>query len=200
LKSTLSAAAEVTDQESFSKALRENVKSTRSVEMDITQERVLLAFQDKLTSTGKFYLEMPDKLRWQVDKPYGSAIVYNREQVAKFERKNNRWQRLDHGGADVIKQIMSQISDWTQGNFNQNELYNITFLMPNKVTLTPKSKEMQAMLSQIDLEFDTKNYLIKTVVLKELGGDYVKIAFSNPKLNTTINRGLFATSEKDANR
>lgn len=183
----------------FQGMIKKQVAATQTLTMEIVQERALLAFEDKLVSKGRFFLAQPDKVRWQIDSPYKSAIVYSKNVAAKFEYRKGKWRKLEHGGVELIKQIMTQISEWTNGNFDKNPMYEAEYLRGGQVVLTPTSSGVRNFIDKMTLQFDSKTFLIRTVTLKEKQGDYVKISFSNPQLNVKIEDKLFAVNEKDAN-
>jgi outer membrane lipoprotein-sorting protein len=151
---------------------------------------------EPLVSRGICYFEKPDKMRWEISSPYSSMLIYNAEQVAKFEVENKKATKLNFGAADIMRKVLQQIISWMQGDFNEaNGLYTISILKGSDfiIQLIPKSQAMQQSIQKIELHVVPDTFIMKRVIIKESKDDFIKIEFKNKQENSMLPAGVFDT-------
>jgi outer membrane lipoprotein-sorting protein len=174
------------------------LKGLKSIKAPFKQVRELWIFNDKLVSSGICYFQQPDKLRWEIKEPFSSLLIYNQEQVAKFNYKNGQWEKLKLGTEDVMKLVMKEIIYWMKGNFQRGkEFYDVKIQQKENYTflLTPKFEEMKQTIRKIELTLDKKTKHVLDVKIFEPSQDSITITFYNEENDLTFPEKIFSTSD-----
>lgn len=182
--------------------ITEKLSTVNNLKAKFKQSRHMKILIDPLVSEGYCYFEKPDKLRWELNKPYQSILIYNANAVAKFDVKDGQVIKLNPGTEDLMREILKQIISWMQGDFSKvSEIYELKIFKSNiyKLVLMPKSKELMKSIQSIEMVFkkDLKN--ISTVKINESQEDFIKIEFSHEQNNISIDKKLFNTEKPQLN-
>ncbi len=170
--------------------------SINSFKADMTQEKHLKMLQDKLTSKGLFYYQKENKIRIEYVTPFKYLMVINGAKIA-IKDNNNKMTKIDAGNNAIFKQINSLMIDCIKGSFLANKDFSIA-LFQNKeyylFQLTPVKKGLKDFFSTIQIFVFKSDYSIQKLVLKENGGDFTIIHFSNKNINLALPASLFNTN------
>jgi outer membrane lipoprotein-sorting protein len=153
---------------------------------------------DPLVSEGYCYFEKPDKLRWELTRPYQSILIYNADVIGKFDVKDGKAEKLNLGTEDLMREILKQIIYWMQGDFAKAaEIYNLKIFKSDtyKLVLIPKSKELIKSIQSIEMIFNKSLNGISVVRINESIDNFIKIEFSNEQNNITLDKKLFDTEK-----
>ena len=172
--------------ENFLKAVAETLKSVRSLRAVFVQERHLALFVEPLVARGECSFERPDRLRWELTEPYVSLLILEGRGVAKFDRMEGRPRKLELGGADLLREVLGQITDWMQGDFSKShETYELKLEQgaDYRLTLKPRSKELLKLIRAVELSIHPETHRVTQVVIREPGQDFLSIRFEQERLN-----------------
>jgi outer membrane lipoprotein-sorting protein len=173
----------------------QNMGHVQSVLARFEQERHLSLFQEPLHSEGYLCFEKPGRLRWQIVQPYQSILVSDGKGVAQFERVNERWKKLELGLADVLQNVTAQIGAVMEGRYatrQQDYSVNGTNTADGPVvTLTPRHPAMRKMMQGIEIHLAPDLRGTRRVVLREAGGDFTDIRFSEQVTEPPLPPGTF---------
>ncbi len=187
---SLSILSAETPQELFSQ-FQANTKERISFSAQFEQVRHVSLFMDELKAEGNCWFEKPSRLRWEVETPYHSVLIYNDGEMARWEEQDGDWRKLDSGAKDMMSAVLQQITGWMQGDFDEaSKMYDITYREP-VLTLQPVNEELRKLIRSIDLTIDTTKWRITNVVIHENESDYVRITFTGQIDNPTIDSDLF---------
>jgi outer membrane lipoprotein-sorting protein len=190
------------EQNQILKTIKEKLSTVNNLKAEFKQSRHMEILIDPLVSEGYCYFEKPDKLRWELNKPYQSILIYNANVVAKFDVKDGQVEKLNLGTEDLMREILKQIISWMQGDFSKtSEIYDLKIYKSDtyKLVLIPKSKELIKSIQSIELVFkaDLKN--ISMVMINESAENFIKIEFSNEQDNISIDKKIFDTKKPLSN-
>ncbi len=174
------------------------LQKIKTLQSGFTQERHLSMLMTPLISKGRLYFNKPDQLRWEVYESYRSILIYNDGQVAKFDFNNGKLRKLQMGAAEIMGEVLKQITFWMSGDFgNSAEVYDISIFKNDGylLQLTPKSEELAESIQSIDLHIDRQTLHINRVKITETEFDYIEIKFSDEKINQTFDQQIFDLNE-----
>lgn len=165
----------------------------QSIQADFTQEKHLKILARPIISTGTFFFQAPQSLRWEYRTPIPSILLMFDGKVKKFTRQDGKLVE-DHGmGLNAIQVVLSEISNWLDGRFTDNTMFKVSFPDPRTVLLTPKEQALAGVISNITLELAEQKGLLNRVVIFEGPDSYTTMSFSNRALNQDISAEVFTT-------
>ena len=149
-------------------ALLERLKAANTfgtLQADFVQTRHSQMLTKDLVSEGRVALQSPDKLRWEVVKPYRSVFVTEGEVPAQGRRfripTDKDFSATVLEGEDVV------------------------------VKLVPLRRDMKQMFREIIVHADKKTLRIHTALLVTPEGDWTQLEFKNIRTGQSIDPKLF---------
>lgn len=160
------------------------------------QERHLSLFDDPLRSEGYLCFEKPGRIRWEITAPYKSIMVSDGSGVAQFEWAQQKWKKLDLGLAEAMQTVTSQIAAVMEGRYDSRGYAATVTNAPGEVVvmLVPQNQAIRKMMEAIEVHLSSDLTSTRRVVLRETGGDYTDIVFSEQKVGVTLPKGTFDRS------
>ena len=154
------------------------------------QERHLSLFNEPLRSEGFLCFQKPGRIRWETTVPYKSILVSDGSGVAQFEWVDEKWKKLDIGLADAMQNVVAQIAAVMEGRYASNRRdYDVSVTGGAEgpvVTLVPRNETMRKMMAAIEVHLAADLKATRRVVLRENGGDYTDIRFSEQAVNLEL--------------
>ena len=184
----------VEERDEFLRSMARSLESVRSMRADFVQERRLSLFLDTLTAKGICCFERPNKLRWELSEPYVTVLIYNGKKVAKFDRVDGRFRRMNLGAEDLLREVLGQVIGWIKGDFKDaKELYEIRLLKGSdyRLVLRPRSKDLRKMIEAVELSIDPASLRVRCVTVREPQDDCLEIRFLKEQLNPPFDPGTF---------
>jgi len=158
--------------------------------MRFVQERHLSLFNEPLRSEGFLCFQKPGRIRWETTLPYKSILVSDGSGVAQFEWTDEKWKKLDSGLADALQNVLSQIAGVMDGHYARDSRTYAATLTNNAdelvITLVPQNQAMRKMMAAIEVHLAADLKATRSVVLRENGGDYTHIQFSEQFVNLEL--------------
>lgn len=182
------------------KSIEDNLHSVKTLKADFVQERHIALFFDVLKSGGILSFERPDKLRWELNEPYRTLMLFNSNDVAKFRIEDGNIEKANFGMEDLLRGTLSQIITILKGDFGKSmEAYNFEVMEGNAylLKLTPKSEAMAKTILSLELFFDPKSLQMSQIIIREPHDDFMKIIFTEHRINETLSDRLFNIDEPD---
>ncbi|MCF2489003.1 outer membrane lipoprotein carrier protein LolA [Dyadobacter sp. CY347] len=171
--------------------LRNASQAVNSIQAAFTEEKFLAVLKDPEQSSGHFYYEKNDKMRWEQKTPVKYVILINgdklRVQEAGKEKNVGQAGRM----AAQIKELMMGL---VNGDFQQNKAFAQTCMeSPDQymIVLTPISRRLKNIYSKITMVFPKNTLHLKELSFFEKGGDKSVMKFQNEKFNRPIDDNLF---------
>jgi outer membrane lipoprotein-sorting protein len=180
--------------------ITQKLSSVQNLDAKFTQSRHLSILLEPLVSKGRCLFATPDRLRWEIYKPYNSILIYNQNRISKFDIQDGKLRKLNIGTEELMREILKQIIFWMQGNFEEaKKIYRIQVYNSGNIRLVliPKSEELQKNIRSIELQFTENLTIIRSVKIVESETDFINIRFDNVKQNTEIGSAVFNTEKPE---
>ncbi|MBN1406158.1 MAG: outer membrane lipoprotein carrier protein LolA [Calditrichaceae bacterium] len=190
------------EQTQILKTITEKLNTVNNLKAGFKQSRHMEILIDPLVSEGLCYFQKPDKLRWEINQPYQSILIYNANEVAKFDVKDGKSVKLNLGTEDLMREILKQIISWMQGDFSKaSEIYDLKIYKSDTYTLVliPKSKELVKSIQSIEMTFNKNLKSISIVRINETTENFIKIEFSNEQNDISLIEKIFDTQKPHLN-
>ena len=165
---------------------------------DFKQTRELKALNEPLVATGKLWVSLPDKFRWEVQKPAPTIAVRDKDELTIIYPKLHRAERYSLTKLRVgpWKDLMSLLDT---GFPRSREEFEARFKIKSigaasdavHVVLEPTSVLAKKYLPDLSIDFATADLSLRATDLKFIDGSSLKTEFTNPKLNAGVDDELF---------
>jgi outer membrane lipoprotein-sorting protein len=181
------------DLPAFKQRFATESQKVQTITADFTQEKVLTALTEKITSYGKFWFKRSNRVRIDYTRPFTYRMVMNGDKMlVRDEQKENRinvrsnklFQQVNRIMIDCVQGTILDSKDFTSRVFENDKQYLLE--------MTPASKSLKEFFKTIVLVVDKKDYSVKSIEMNEPAGDVTTILFSNKTLNTAVADEVFA--------
>ena len=182
-----------TDIDAFKAALSRETAQIQDIKADFVQIKTMEFLNESVRSTGMLYFAEGKRLRWEYEKPYPFVFILNGTKAWMVSQ--GRATELDISSNKMFKEL-SELMMFGMGGTSlfDNRNFDFDFFSSGvqwKVGLKPKSKEMKAQYSQIELIFDASSYRMESVRMLDASGDETLIQLSNQTINNLLPDALF---------
>jgi outer membrane lipoprotein carrier protein len=173
-------------------SLKEISAKIQSIKADFIQKRSLPILTKPLLSEGKFYFSAPDSLRWEYLGPVRSVMLQKGKALKLYHYSEGRWKPELTPAVESIRMVLSEISLWFQGHFDESKSFEARFLPgpPKHIALIPK-RGIDKFVQRIEIFLSEKPGLIDRVEMEEPDGSRTVMEFKKSELNTKIPPGIF---------
>lgn len=152
-----------------------------------------LSFMNKpLVSTGEFYYQKSDRLRWEYLEPIQYVMLINGEQVRIKE--DGKVKSYSSAVNEIFKTVKEVILGCISGDILDNPDYKASYFESDKmyqVKLKPIKKDLQGFMQEVNIFIDRKENRLDHLVLMDGSGDLTTIEFTSPKVNQELPKGIF---------
>jgi outer membrane lipoprotein-sorting protein len=163
----------------------------QSIQADFIQEKHLKILVRPLVSTGTFTFQAPQSLRWEYRTPVPSILLMAGGKVKKFIERDGQLVEDKGMRLDSMQVMLSQISNWLDGRFSDNDMFSVSFLGERTVLLTPREQALAGLISKIELTLADRKGLLDGVTIFEGPDSYTTMTFKNAVLNEEIPVSVF---------
>jgi outer membrane lipoprotein carrier protein len=165
---------------------------------DFTQTRRLKSLTQPLTAHGKVWFAEPNQFRWELGNPPQTIAIRAPDAFQILYPKLHRVEKFSLGP--------QQTSQWREAlslleaGFPRNRAameaqYNVVSQQFAgdicRLVLQPKSVAARKMMPKIEVDFDTKEHLLRGTELEFVDGSTMRNDFSNIVTNPKIDEQLF---------
>ena len=174
--------------------LQSKARTIRSVASDFTQEKHLAMFDEVLVSKGHFAFEKPGSLRWEYTAPFRAGFLLRDGKGKEWDDATATTREFTLKSSPAMSMVASQIMAWTTFDIEWlKSRYEIRQLSASPVALElkPRSEMAQEFLAHLIVSFTQDNRAINSLELHETDGDFTKISFTAPALNTVLKQETF---------
>jgi len=181
----------VKDATNYKTKLKQIAKETSSISASFKQEKIVSFMNKPQLSSGVFYYQQKDKMRWEEQKPNAYILLINAE---KIRIKEGGKEKKMGGAAKMMAQINSLMISLINGDIFESKDFTSQYFETSTrfiVELTPKNKKLKSIFNTIELSFDKKTLRLKKLTFNEKSGDKSRMTFFNEKFNQTLKNSLF---------
>jgi outer membrane lipoprotein-sorting protein len=183
----------VTDIATFRNELSSQSSKINTIASNFTQEKILTALTERITSTGTFKFKRSNKVRLQYTKPFTYLMIMNGDKMKVKDdqkeaqvnvRSNKLFQQINRIMIDCIQGTILDSKDFTARVFENEK----GFLLE----MTPTTKTLKDFFANIVLKIDKADYSVRSIDMNEPSGDQTTMTFTDKKLNVPIDDEVFA--------
>lgn len=171
--------------------LEKNLAAVKTVRTSVTQVKELAVFSQKVTLTGKIFLENPGKLAWHMDKPLRYSIVIDGAVMRQWDEDTDVVQKTSLSGNPVFKTVSDQLQKWFSGRYSSLKAdYEVEAvrLKPSAVMkFTPVAGSMTARaIKHVTVTFRPDERYIDDISVVGVNDDRTTMTFSDTVLDEPI--------------
>lgn len=185
--------APVSDLTAFKARFKTESANVLSIQSNFTQEKVLIALTEKITSSGKFWFKRSNKVKIEYVKPFSYLMLMNGDKM--LVRDDQKENRINVKSNKLFQQVNHIMIDCIQGTIMESKDFSTRVFENEKTILlemTPASKTLREFFQTIVLTVDKRDYSANAIEMNEPSGDKTTILFTDKKLNTQISDAVFA--------
>lgn len=179
------------DSKEFLAKLKQTAAATKSIKADFTEEKFVSYLKEQQKSTGIFYYERENKMRWEKEKPSPYIFLVNNDKVKIKEDKKEKDVSSFNQAMGRIKEMMITLIN---GEFNESKAYTPVYFQNDNIyliKLVPKNKRLASIFDYIQLTINKETMRLKELAFFEKSGDKSVMKFFNDKINEDLNDKLF---------
>lgn len=169
----------------------EQLIELHSVQADFIQEKHLKILVRPLVSKGTLTFQAPRSLRWEYLSPVPSILLMHGDKIRKFVQRDGQMVEEKGLRLDSMQVVLGQISNWLDGQFSDNDIFNVSFIDERTVQLSPKDRGLAGIISQIELKLASERGSLDEVTIFEGPDSYTKMSFDNRTMNAEVPLSVF---------
>ena len=182
----------VVDLTTFKKTFKSESAKVTTIKSDFTQEKILSALTEKITSTGKFWFKRNNRVRIEYLKPFSYLMIMNADKI--HVRDNQKENTINVKSNKIFQQVNRIMIDCVQGTILESKDFSTKVFENEKeylLEMIPASKSLRDFFQTILLKVDKRDYSVNVIEMNEPGGDQTIISFHNKKLNEQVGDAVF---------
>ena len=167
------------------------IASLRSLQADFGQYYYSASMATPLIERGRFFLQKPDRMRWEYQEPEANVYVYKEGLSLAYFPEDNQLFRHALSPEEKDTAIFSLLT----GRAKLSEAYSIEaaeFPTSNKAPVQLKLiPREEGEISYILIEANSRTWLLETVIFMDWAGNKQEFRFSGFKLNRRLDARVF---------
>jgi len=173
--------------------LRKDSADIQTIQASFVQKKFMKILTKPLVSEGRFYYVAPDSFRWEYLKPLRSVVIVHKGETRRYTASGGKMIEDKSGGAQAMKIVLSEVTGWMSGKFDQNPSFTATLKEGTNtlITLSPAGKSMTGMIEKIEITISKKAATVKSVKIIESANAATRIDFTNVEINKVISSSVF---------
>ena len=173
--------------------LRKDSANIKTIQARFVQKKFMKILARPLISEGRFYYVAPDSFRWEYLKPLRSVVIASSGDTRRYTLSGGKMIEDKSGGAQAMRIVLSEVTGWMSGKFDQNPSFTATLKEGTNIliTLTPAGKSMSGMIEKIEITVSRKAAAVKSVKIIESANAFTQIDFADVEINKVISSSVF---------
>jgi outer membrane lipoprotein-sorting protein len=164
---------------------------------DFTQTRRLKSLTQPLTAHGRVWFSEPNKFRWELGNPPQTIAVRAPDELEILYPKLHRVEKFALTGTGPWREALSLLeAGFPRSREAMQAQYNVISQQFDgnvcRLVLQPKSVAARKMMPKIEVDFDTKENLLRGTELEFADGSTMRNDFSNIVTNPQIDQQQFS--------
>lgn len=160
-----------------------------SLEAEFVQRKESTLLLKPEESTGKFWYQAPDRVRWEFSAPNQTVVLIKAEEMLTWFQDLKKAERVSVGKqADRILQFLSAGNslETLQKYFTLSVAFPKDPNQPYRLELEPRFARIKKKLKSLTIELDRRAYYPSLLRYVEADGDKTEMRFQAVKVNQTI--------------
>lgn len=164
--------------------LAAQLQQPQNVQGSFVQERHLRSLSKPMTTQGIFAIKPNKGLYWQIDKPLSLRLRVNRQGIAQWDGKKQRWQRSPQGGQAAQVKLFMAVLGGDIGALEQQFTPKLSGSAQKwQLDLQPKTAVMKQVFQTIRIN---GGQYVEQVELLERQGDKTVMQFSKQRSDQAL--------------
>jgi len=183
----------ISDLPAFKKQFAAQSIAISTITSNFTQEKILSALTEKITSTGKFWFKRSNRVRIEYSEPFFFLMVLNGDKM--LLRDDQKENKINVKSNKLFQQINRIVMDCVQGTILDSKDFSFRVFQDDGTLLmemTPSSKALREFFDTIVLTVEKKDFSVRSIEMNEPLGDVTTISFTHKKLNEPVSDAIFA--------
>lgn len=169
-------------------------KNLKSLEADFVQERKLPSLKKPVSTPGRFRMERPDKLLWELGQPVKTIAVSDGATMTLVDVSKKRGKRVDADSAEARQFTMLSHQAFQDLAGFQDAFELVESRVTGgiyQLTVRPKDRQMRKHVSWMFLDIDLKSWELRALDLEMEDKSRIRTVFSKAKINPKIDPAVF---------
>jgi outer membrane lipoprotein-sorting protein len=171
--------------------IKKAASTITSVRAEFVQEKHMKILARPLVSTGVFYFQAPDSLRWEYRTPVQSILLMHNGTTKRYLKRNGGITEDAGVHLQSMQVVLQNIAQWLNGRFEENPAFSASLEPDRKIVLRPKEKSLAVMIQRIELVLSDRPGIIAAVMIYEGENSYTRFEFKNVILNQPLQDSIF---------
>lgn len=175
----------------FYNELKRRSEGVSTISADFSEVRYASYLKEPFKSSGQFYYQKRDKMRWEQKKPSSYIILIDGDRLRVSEDGKEKNVKSAGGVASTIREMLLMM---VNGDFQNHKGFEKEVLEnagKYRVVLTPQEKRLKQRYDKMELEFVKGTLGLSQLTFFEKGGDRQVMIFTNEKLNGPLSPSVF---------
>lgn len=176
----------------FLKQVKETSEHTKTLKGNFIQTKQLSFLEKNMESSGNFYYQMPNWVKWEYKEPYLYGIIFKNGSL--LINDNGKKQNVDLASNTLFENLSDLIANSMNGKMLTDTDFSTSFSKKNgevMARLIPKQKQLAEFFKAIELHFDSNSFLVEKVKLIEKSDDFTLIELQNLQQNPSLDASVF---------
>lgn len=158
----------------------EKIESFRAV---FVQEKELSLFAETMVFHGELVVVRPDRLRWEFTEPVPSVLILNGEKGLRCNAQAAPTE-FDLKTDPIMRSVAEQLWLWLGGDYSRlSDSFSLKKKGANSLFISPKDEDVSEFIESVTIVFDLNTMQPQQVVIREPGGDFTRLRFSDYSFN-----------------
>jgi outer membrane lipoprotein-sorting protein len=166
---------------------------------DLTQTRTLQSLLEPLRAKGHVWFEAPSRFRWELGQPARTIAISTRTNLQIIYPRLKRVEIIELGPEQTGP--WRAALDMLEAGFPRTEaaLLDRYHVLSQDLTnqtcrlrLQPRAESFRRMMPQLEIDFDTKDYLLRGTELQFADGSTMRNDFTSIVLNPKLDESIFS--------
>jgi len=181
--------------------LRESRQDYNNVAVSFVQHKSLAIVEITLKSEGMIFFRRPGSVRYEIDSPTRSLLMYDGKKVRSYTFIEGKWDLRRNPQGTAAGQVLRQMGRWIQGDFAADrKMFNVEVLPWEKgeglIRLTPRSDALARFVQWIDLHVvKAPDYRVTRVTIRESDVDVTELRFCRELHDIKLPKGTFVSPD-----
>ncbi|MDT0294376.1 outer membrane lipoprotein carrier protein LolA [Mesonia ostreae] len=176
----------------FLKQVRETSELTKTLKGTFLQTKQLSFLEKRIESTGDFYYQTPNLVKWEYKEPYLYSVIFKNGSL--LINDNGKKQDVDLASNKLFEKLSDLIANSMNGKMLTDTDFSTSFFKNNgeiMARLIPQQKQLAEFFKAIELHFNENSFLVGKVKLIEQSGDFTLIELQNLQQNPSLDASVF---------
>lgn len=171
--------------------LKKSSEKVNSIQADFTEVRHASYLKEPQKSSGRFFYEKKDKMRWEQQAPGSYIILIDGNNLRISEEGREKSVKAAGNMSGMIREMLLMM---VNGDYQSNKGFEKELLQNTSsylIVMTPVERRLRQRYDKLEMQFSKNSMGLKQLTFFEKGGDRQVMTFLNEKVNTSVDPALF---------